>query len=149
MIPVWASEYVGIPFVDAGRTRAGCDCWGLVRLVLAERFGIDLPSWDGYERVQHDTAEPLILAACSTLASVNRVCDPVPGDICLMRIRGRLSHVGIYLGDGCLLHTDRRINSVIQRADCFRLAPRIEGWYRVSPDQVPAPVHLGTADIGA
>jgi len=45
MIPVWAGDYVGIPFVDLGRDRDGCDCWGLVRMILAERAGLVLPCW--------------------------------------------------------------------------------------------------------
>ena len=45
MIPAWAGAYVGIPFVDLGRDRDGCDCWGLVRMILAERAGLLLPCW--------------------------------------------------------------------------------------------------------
>ena len=45
MIPAWAGGYVGIPFVGLGRDRDGCDCWGLVRLILAERTGLVLPCW--------------------------------------------------------------------------------------------------------
>src|SRR5512144_1011435 len=42
--PAWVAEYVGIPFVDLGRDRQGCDCWGLVRLILAGQAGLALPS---------------------------------------------------------------------------------------------------------
>lgn len=45
--PAWCADYIGVPFLERGRDRAGCDCWGLVRLVLAERFGVAVPSYAG------------------------------------------------------------------------------------------------------
>ncbi len=45
----WADQYVGLPFKERGRDKTGLDCWGLTRLVLAERAGLVLPMWDGSE----------------------------------------------------------------------------------------------------
>jgi len=41
------SDFVGIPHADLGRDRAGCDCYGLLRIVYAEDLGIALPSFTG------------------------------------------------------------------------------------------------------
>ena len=38
-------QYVGLPWKLGGRDRRGLDCFGLVRLVLAEQAGILLPDW--------------------------------------------------------------------------------------------------------
>ncbi|NMW23861.1 C40 family peptidase, partial [Rhodanobacter denitrificans] len=45
IVPAWAGPYVGIPYRTHGRDRAGVDCWGLVRLVMAEVFGAELPDY--------------------------------------------------------------------------------------------------------
>ncbi|MFN7019893.1 MAG: host specificity factor TipJ family phage tail protein [Phycisphaerales bacterium] len=43
-IPTWVVDYLDIPFAQGGRDRhTGVDCWGLVRIVQAERFGVSLP----------------------------------------------------------------------------------------------------------
>lgn len=38
-------SYVGLPWKLGGRDRRGLDCFGLVRLVLAEQAGVLLPDW--------------------------------------------------------------------------------------------------------
>jgi cell wall-associated NlpC family hydrolase len=41
----WAADYVGIPFRSHGRDRSGCDCYGLLALVLCEVFHLEVPSY--------------------------------------------------------------------------------------------------------
>ena len=124
-------QYVGIPFVDAGRTKAGCDCWGLVRIVLQEQFGKTLPLWNDYEIASGDEGEREVELGLRE-GPFTRVEQPQSGDIALMRIFGKLCHVGLYLGNGEILHTSRGTDSVIEKIDGMRqLHGKIEGYYRV------------------
>jgi len=41
----WAGEFVKIPFLINGRSKSGCDCWGLYRLIVLERSGVELPEY--------------------------------------------------------------------------------------------------------
>lgn len=124
-------EYVGIPFVDAGRTKEGCDCWGLVRIVLQERFGKTLPAFDDYEKATREAGEREVELGLKTLP-LRKTEEPEEGDIVLMRARGKLCHTGIYLGNGEILHTNRGTDSVIEKIDGLRqLRGKIEGYYRV------------------
>ena len=39
------SKYIGLTYLDNGRTEAGVDCWGLARLFYKGEFDIELPSY--------------------------------------------------------------------------------------------------------
>src|SRR4051812_13879091 len=106
-IPIWAGRYIGLPFADHGRDRAGLDCWGLLRLVMAEQFGVALPSYSGeYQRTtQVEKISALVVREAQNwkiVASGSEVC----GDAAVLRIRGRPMHVGLVLGDRQMLHIE-------------------------------------------
>ena len=91
--PEWAAGYVGLPFEEKGRCRAGVDCWGLVRLVLAEQFALQVPS---YADLYHSTSDMKRLSLaftenCTESADWLSVeaGSECAGDAVLLRMRGR------------------------------------------------------------
>lgn len=125
----WAADYVGIPWRPFGRDRAGVDCWGLLRLVYAERFGIALPSYAG------DYADPADRPAVEQLIGRHREGwrpgRDRPGAAVLFRIAGHDCHVGIAVGGCAFLHIERHTDAALGRFDSGRWArrqPRFFEW---------------------
>lgn len=132
MIAEWARDYIGIPFADRGRDRNGLDCWGLVRLVLAEQFGKELPSLaDNYDSANDDVCVSKLVNTQRPILKAQRISNPKPGDPVLLKIRGLLCHVGVYVGDGCMLHIRKGTATVVDRLDSICWKRRVEGFYRV------------------
>lgn len=121
----WPVEYLGIPYLPGGQDRLGADCWGFFRLVMAERFKVEIPAvgilpselralLDAYKNhpMRHDWREiPLAMAG--------------EGDGLLFAHRpGWPDHVGLALTHGRVLHCVRGIGSAIEPVE--RLLSR--GW---------------------
>ena len=128
----WAKKYAGIPFVTSGRDMSGCDCYGLVRMILVNEYGFDLPMLLG------DYTNALNIAETKRLFMQNvpvlcgeKISEPEEKAVGLMRFGGRLCHVGLYAGDGCIIHSRHNIGVVIERLSSPALAGCVEGWYRV------------------
>jgi len=119
---------LGIPFVNHGRTVQGCDCWGLT--ILAFRaYGVEVPDYH---------------ISCFATARINDAVEAsrfewrrirTPEAPCLVVMRtdpdapGDCSHLGVYVGNGELLHTIKKQNSHIDRIDHPWWSRRIEGFY--------------------
>ena len=128
--PSWVAPYIGIPYRDHGRDRNGCDCWGGVRMVLADVFGVDLPDYsDHYSSAQH---QPSVAFTVETgLAECfNRVTVPQPGDMVIMRIAGRPWHCGLLVADHLRLPWPERRHSCSERLDSPMWSRRLDGAYR-------------------
>jgi len=124
----WVNAFVGIPYLYGGNTRAGADCWGLVRIVLDEHFNKILPE------IPHDDSCPCKLQEIVNTEKVRytKIEMPEPGDIVLVKIIGLLSHVGVYVGGGMMLHTLREHDSVVTYVAEGKWSKRIAGYYRAS-----------------
>ena len=85
---------LGTPYRYGGNSRkTGFDCSGFVKYVYKEELGIDLPR----------TTRALLTMDAPRVARA----DLEPGDLILFndRGRGRVNHVGIYMGDDQFIHS--------------------------------------------
>ena len=84
-----ALSFQGTPYVRGGNTKAGIDCSGLVCQAGLQGAGIPLPR---------------------TVLSLEQYAEKIPeserepGDLVFFNTTGRISHVGIYLGNGEFVH---------------------------------------------
>ena len=85
----YALEFVGNPYVWGGTSLTnGCDCSGFV-LSIFEQWGIYLP---------HYSAEQ------STYGTQISAPEAQPGDLFFYGSGSTISHVGIYIGNGQIVH---------------------------------------------
>lgn len=138
VLPAWIRPYIGIEFVDRGRTRAGCDCWGLVRMVYRDRLGISLEDL-GPEYGSADDREGVAQVIKDALGpggpGWQLVSDaPMePLDIVLLRVRGAPWHVGVVVDprQAQILHVMRGTRACVERLHGASWLRRIAGRYRL------------------
>ncbi|ODT22212.1 MAG: hypothetical protein ABS35_15280 [Kaistia sp. SCN 65-12] len=125
------TEFVGLPWLDRGRDRNGCDCWGLLGMVYAERFGIVLPSFrDDYPTAADgDAVSALLEGRRESWSEISEGAERA-GDAVLMSVGGRPRHIGVVVGGGRLLHIERGTGSIVESYRSLRLRRRVLGFFR-------------------
>ena len=128
----WASAYVGIPFTDHGRTKFGCDCWGLVRLIYREQFGLSLPDYGEAYMTTNDRNEikTMIQEAPIRGWTAHPLHEAREGDALLLRMAGIPMHCGIVIQPTKFLHIESGMNAVIEDWVRPHWRRRVLGVYR-------------------
>lgn len=132
MIPAWVGPYVGLPYKDKGRGPDGWDCWGGVRMVLDDVFGLALPDYaDAY-----GSADDRLAVAAAVDAGLTYGWEPAqvaePGSLLILRVAGRPWHCGLIVAPNLFLHWPPKSTSCVARLDSPQWAKRIQGIYRPS-----------------
>ncbi len=132
MIPAWVETYIGIPYLEAGRTRAGLDCWGLIVLIWRERYGIDLPSYEGPHWRKGADAQEIGAAIDKEVARYRRIEAGAEreGDGILLRLRGHPLHIGLVVAPGWMIHTHETAAACIENYRGMAWNRRVLGFYR-------------------
>lgn len=117
---------IGLRFRPHGRTADGCDCFGLVLMAYRQVLGRELPDYGGdYPRFRdHARLNEVVDNAC--MHDWRKVDTPQPMDAAVIYRQGRPIHIGLYIGNGQILHVEHGIEAAVQPATDFR----IEGYYR-------------------
>lgn len=124
---MWSDKYISVPFADHGRSKNGCDCWGLVTVVYKEKFKIDLPfllDYDNVKDVRHITT--LCKNECENWEEISKN-EEQPYDVLVFNILGAPCHVALVVEKGLMLHTEKGIGTHISdykrdKQWCNRLA---------------------------
>lgn len=129
--PGWVNEYTTppVPYLAHGRDRNGWDCWGLLRTVYAEQFGIELPSYAGDYADPNDGAT-VVPVVTTELPSWLPVSDPQPGDALLVAMLGHVAHVALHVEGQRMLHALEGYGTRIERIESGSWKRRIRGSYR-------------------
>jgi len=128
----WVGKYIGIPFVSNGRTLEGCDCYGLVRLVLHNEYGIELPELsDDYSSALNLAQTERLFAEKRPVLAAEKLSAAREKAVAVITERGVAAHIGIAAGGGYILHTGAKTGSICQRETHPGLRGRIEGYYNV------------------
>lgn len=128
---MWWNNYIGIPFQSKGRSRRGCDCWGLLRLVYAEKYGVDLPSHlDDYSNAKERVEIGNALTQHKVTWDVVREPNAKEGDVILFTLSGIPFHCGLIIQRGLMLHIISGVDSCIEPYLSAQWIKRIEGVYR-------------------
>jgi cell wall-associated NlpC family hydrolase len=124
-------EFVGIPFLDRGRTVEGADCWGLFRLALLKVAGLELPAYD-----EHYASCVERRANADMIQGVIGDWQEVPAggeerfDAILMRDGRFDSHIALVTRPGRMLHTYQGGQSCVDRYLNSPFRERIVRFYR-------------------
>lgn len=132
MRPSWITGYLQLPFQEHGRTRAGLDCYGLVRLILAEQQGIALPSYaeDYATTTDVEAIAALVRGEVASAWRAVPVSEARLCDVAILRMAGQPMHVGLVLDQPYFVHTMRGAWSCVERWDALLWRKRLLGVVR-------------------
>ena len=132
MIAPWAEKYLEVPWDGSGTAGSfsGCNCYGLLRLIFREEFGIILPGYEGEAYSRGVDKEALGKKFERGRQQWTEVKVPTVGDVAWLRIAGHPFHVGVMVSPEHFIHIEEGCGPVIESIKSPRWARRVHGFAR-------------------
>lgn len=124
-------KYIGIPFVDGGRTLEGADCFGLLKIFYNNEFNIDVPD----TRIKPDQPRRIFANYLKEISEHWEETEALEkGTVVAMAMNPNhpklVTHFGIMIDDKRLLHTLKKCESHITTLDNPAIKNTIKGYYK-------------------
>jgi cell wall-associated NlpC family hydrolase len=121
-------KYLGVPYQHKGRTLAGLDCWGLVKMIYAD-LGFNLLDIENYDENWIFGNKNYFIE--NYHKEWRKVEKPELFDgILFINIKGDIIHAGIYLSAGRFIHTNHKQGTVISQFSNYK-TNIVEGFYHL------------------
>jgi len=127
------NKYIEVPWDEKGSdgSFSGSNCYGLVRLIYQEEFGISLPKYEGVGYTKGIDKQEL---GCLYVREKSRWWEdiecPSCGDVVWLRVAGNPYHVGVMLSSDTFIHIEEGCGPVIEAINTPRWARRVNGYVR-------------------
>ena len=98
------NQYIGVPYLNQGRTAKGWDCYGLVKELYRLHKNITLPDWqvDAYSRIAVAHTMTSEISNEVNLGYATQVIHPIDWDIVTVARHRAAHHIGLYMQGGVL-----------------------------------------------
>lgn len=127
----WVNQWIGKRFQGNGRG-PNYDCWGLVRAVLKQQQGIELPDWNEPDFKPIACAREMTKRMNETINEqyASLVHDPKDFDIALLYRKKAALHVGIVINDRVLhINSDPGLSEWVRITDFLKYGGQLR-FYR-------------------
>lgn len=125
------NKMIGVPFLEKGRGLTGWDCWGACWYGLAYGFGIQVPSYtEDYSTTQEGDEIAALIGRESLGWPVVPLAEAQPGDVLILRVKGRPWHCGLVVEPPWFVHADRQAGTVKERYDALIWSKRVVAVHR-------------------
>lgn len=113
-------DLIGVKYLQNGRSKEeGFDCYGLA-IEVEKRLGFNLPDIEKSRDEDYNFDECRKL--CLAKVKAKQIDSPSKtGDVVILKdLAGRMTHIGVYLGHGLIIHCEHRYGVHIDKIDRLR-----------------------------